>query len=420
MVSRMDNLLTPPSIASLTASLTPDARTLLSEARRAADKLELELWAVGGTVRDTAVGQPLVDVDLAVSRAAGQLASTIATNLGAAATFEERFGTASVAFEGERLDLATLRDERYETAGSLPTVTLGTSIERDLERRDFNVNAIALGLTGPRSDQLVDPFAGLADLARRRFAILHDRSFEDDATRIWRAARLSTQRNLRPTTATRMLLTEGARWLDAISGDRLWSEFQLIAERGRAGRTLGYLDEWGALAAVSPALALSVEAAAALRHRWRPLPAARLAAVVLARRSPNDAAGALRRLNAPSEVARTVEDARALLGAADQAPADLASIESLERLVRTEKDARLAARWLDPGQEALQPMLRRWERSRPHLDATALLAMGVPEGPEVGELLRRLHRGRYLGTLGTVAEARALVRHHLDRREDAG
>lgn len=413
-MSRMDNLLTRPSIQSLEAALSAPAQRLLRQTLTEAAGLDIELWAVGGPVRDVAANRPLADIDLAVSRHAERLAAAVADAIGAQPSFEERFGTASLTLDGDRLDLATLRAERYSAPGALPEVTLGVPIERDLERRDFNVNAIALGLTGPREGELLDPFDGLADLARRRFAVLHERSFEDDATRIWRAARLGAQRDLRPTAATRALLTVGARWLDTISGDRLWTEFELIAERGRAGRTLRALDDWGALEAVSPALRPTIEVERVLRHRWRPLPPAQLAAVLLGRRDAATATAALRRLNAPSEVEHAVSDTRLLLATDDVDP------EHLETLAGASSAARRAARWLDPRQVTLQRALGRWERTRPHLNARELMRLGVPEGPEVGTLLRCLRRGRYLGTLSTAAEARTLVRQHLEREEGAG
>lgn len=412
MVSRMDKPLTPPHRRTLEAALTAPAQALLRAATTEADARGLQLWAVGGTIRDVAAGDPLADVDLAVDRDALPLAHAVAQALGGIVSGEERFGTASVVAGGERLDLATLRDERYDAPGALPSVTLGATVEADLARRDFSVNALALALAGPRAGELLDPYDGLGDLAARRFEVLHQRSFEDDATRIWRAARLAAHHDLRPTAATRERLIEGTRWLDTVSGDRLWSEFALIAERGRAGRTLGLLDEWGALEATSPALALAEPARTALRRRWRPLPAARLAAVVLATREPPAASAALQRLNAPALVSRAVGDAHALLAG------PVAEPERLEALAKTGAEARVAARWLDPRQLGLQRELRRWERTRPHLGAEELLALGVAEGPDLGRLLRCLRRGRYLGTVGTMAEARTLVRRDRERQGD--
>lgn len=413
MVSRMDKPLTPPSIRSLSASLTPAARRLFESARTEATRLNLELWAVGGTVRDAVVGRQPADVDVAVRSDAAALARAVGASVGGAYSLEERFGTASITLEDDRLDLATLRAERYSAPGALPTVALGVAVEEDLRRRDFNVNSVALSLTGAGAGVVLDPFGGLNDLAAGRFHVLHDRSFEDDATRLWRAARLSVQRDLRPSRPTRNLIVEGANWLDTISGDRLWSEFALIADRGRAGRTLALLDQWGVLEATNRALPLRPTAQAALRHRWRPLAAAQLAAVVLGSREPASAAEALRRLSAPTVASRTVEGTQALLAASDADP------DRLEALTATSEEARRAARWLDATQAELQLALRRWERTRPPLTAAELLRMGVPEGPTVGRLLRCLRRGRYLGTLGTVGDARSLVRQHLERDEGA-
>lgn len=416
MVSRMAKPLTHPNIDLIRRTLSSTGRELLETARAHASDRGLQLWAVGGTVRDAVTGRTAVDIDLAVDREASSVAAAVADRYEGSWTAEERFGTASVSVGTDRLDVATLRSERYGQPGTLPTVQLGATIEADLERRDFSVNAIALGLTGPGRDQVVDPFGGLADLEARRFAVLHDRSFEDDATRIWRAARLSVAHDLRPTSETADLLATGARWLDAISGDRLWSEFALIAERGHAGRTLGLLDRWGALRGTSPALALSDDSRTALRHRWRPLPVARLAAVLLAKQPAQPSEAALARLNAPSAAVDAVRDARKLLEAGT---AGATEPDSLQGLAPTQLDGRVAASWLDPRQQELQQELRRWERTRPQLAATDLLTMGVPEGPEVGDLLRCLRRARYLGTLGSVAAARALVRQHLDHGSGA-
>ena len=416
MVSRMAKPLTPPSTGAIAEALSPAARALFQSARTEAARLDLELWAVGGTVRDVVLRRPVVDVDLAVGHDAASLATAVARAHGpeASVTVEERFGTASVDAGGERLDLATLRSERYATPGALPTVSLGATIDADLARRDFNVNAIAVGLSGPRAGQIVDPSDGLDGLSRRRFAVLHERSFEDDATRVWRAARLAAHRDLRPEVRTGELIVEGGRWLATISGDRIWAEFDLVAVRGHANRTLQFLDRWGSLAAVSEGFEFTLPTTRALRRRWRPLPVAQLSAVVFAPLAPRIANAALRRLNAPTESVRAVDDTRALL-----ATSEADGLDGLEVMTGSSEEARTAARWLDPRQSSMQRELRRWERTRPHLHATELLALGVPEGPDIGTLLRCLRRGRYLGRLGSTADARALVRRHLERREGA-
>ena len=394
----------------LRRSLPRTLRTLYDAALTAAQGLgEAELWAVGGTVRDAARGVTPRDLDLASGRDPSRLAREIADRTGGVATVEARFGTASVTlFDGPhegRIDLAALRTERYPRAGSLPEITLGASIEDDLGRRDYSVNAFALCVLGRDRGQVVDPFDGLGDLGRRRLRILHPRSFRDDATRLWRGARLAARIELRPDPATAVAIEQGTRYIEPISGARLWAEFALLAGERRVGRTLALLGSWGVLRGVHPAFEPAAEVARALRHRPGPHAPAVLAAVLLASRERR--ADVLGRLNAPLEAVDAVDGATALLAASDGEIAP----ELLERLRATGEAARRAALWIDPaGQPALQTALRRWERTRSHLDARALMRLGVPEGPAIGNMLGRLRGERYLGNLGGAAQARRTVR----------
>ena len=114
------------------------------------------------------------------------------------------------------------------------------------------------------------------------------------------------------------------------------------------------------------------------------------------------------RLTAPRSARRTVDEAARLIAARDRTPDTLTALEGVS------SEARVAARWLDPaGQRLLQRDLRRWERTRPPLDARALLRLGVAPGPALGEWLDRLRRERYLGTLRGAASARRTVRARL-------
>jgi tRNA nucleotidyltransferase (CCA-adding enzyme) len=316
-----------------------------------------------------------------------------------------------VTLDGHRLDLAALRSERYERPGALPTVRPGATIEEDLARRDFSVNAIALTATGPRRDELVDPFAGIQDLAARRLRVLHPRSFRDDATRLWRAARYVTRLRLQPDPETQTLIREGVRWLASISRDRLWAEFERIAGEPRPGAAFRLLEEWGVLGGVHRGWRLAESSRRALARLRGPLQADLLLALVLA--PLDDRAAIARRLGASREAMRAVEDAARLLGAGREG---VLAADSLEVLERTSQVGREAALRLDRTRQApLQTALRRWERTRPHLDAGALRAAGVERGPELGLWLRRLRRERFGGNLHSAADARRLVAAELAR-----
>ena len=414
-----DNVTTPPAFHSLWQVLPPTARDLLTVAIAAADAAASEMWVVGGALRDCAAGRALRDLDVAIASPDPDVAERLAHSTAERAdgawevSAEPRFGTASVRGETTRLEIAALRTERYATPGALPEVRFGASIEADLARRDFTVNAVALAVAGPRRGELLDPFGGLDDLAARRLRALHARSFADDATRLWRGARYAAALDLRPEAATAGWIAEGARWLGPISGARLWAELERTAAQRRTARTISLLDEWGVLRGVHERWVVSRAARSALRHRPGPHPPELLLAVLLALLPDRDAIAA--RLGAPRTAREALDAVVRLLAFSGTTPEHLANVEGAPAA------ARQAARWLDAGrQPSLQRALRRWERARSPLDAAALQRLGVPPGPELGAWLRRLRRERYLGTLGDAASARRLVRAERAREPDGG
>lgn len=365
---------------------------------------------MGGAVRDLALRRAIRDLDLASSADPVPLAEAAARALDGSLESHPRFGTASAVGAAGRIDFARLRTETYAAPGALPDPVLATTIEADLARRDFTVNAIALCLCGPHAGELIDPFRGLEDLAARRLRVLHANSFRDDATRIWRAARYAARLALRPDPVTLAAIKAGTRWLATVSGERLWAEFALTAAEPSPLRPLALLEEWGALEASAPGFHLHPDARRALARRG-PLELGRLAAVVLA---PLEAHATISSRFAPREVTRAVEDARALLGSG--AAAEATTPDSLTSLERTSEAGRAAALLLAPAeQRLLQGELRRWERTSAHLTAADLTTLGVLEGPALGEWLRLLRRERFLGNLHTKADARQLVRTELGR-----
>lgn len=407
-VSRTAQLLIRPSISALRRALAPPLRHVLDAATEAARDAHAPLWAVGGPVRDLAVGRAIRDLDFATDRPA-PLAEAIAETLGGRVHLEPRFGTASVTGGTPeapwRIDLAALRTEHYVRPGALPTVRLGATIEADLARRDFTVNALALPLTAEAGRGLIDPLGGLADLAARRLRVLHAASFRDDGTRLWRAARFAARLDLRPDAETARCIAEGARWLDAISARRLWREFALVAAEPCAGAAVRLLDRWGILAAANPALALTAESRAALARVRGALPPEVLLALLLAVRGTAERAAAVARLGAPRDAARAVEDAARLL-ALPVTP----TAEAVEAAAGSLLAAHQAVRLLDPARRPLLAAVARWERTRPPLTTTEVIALGIPAGPRLGAALAGLRRARYLGTLRDAPAARALVR----------
>ncbi len=181
---------------------------LLTLVARVAGEEGCELQLVGGPIRDLLLGREVVDVDLVVASDPRELADAIvgySRDETLKIVAHDRFGTLRIETSDAHVDLAQLRAESYEHPGALPRVRPG-DLSEDMHRRDFGVNALvcALDASHPGSAmQISDLEGGLEDLDRRRLRILHPRSFHDDPTRIWRAARLSARLETRLQGASR-------------------------------------------------------------------------------------------------------------------------------------------------------------------------------------------------------------------------
>jgi len=172
-----------------------------------------EAYLVGGCVRDLLLAAGSVDVDLVVEGDAPAFAGRCAEAFGGSCVTHRRFGTVTLqAADGFKVDVATARRETYERPGALPRVERGT-IQDDLLRRDFTVNAMAMALNKASFGRLIDPRGGQRDLRRRLVRVLHPKSFIDDPTRILRAVRFEERLGFRRERAT-------ARWLKAAVADR--------------------------------------------------------------------------------------------------------------------------------------------------------------------------------------------------------
>ena len=172
-----------------------------------------KLYIVGGLVRDLFLERTNLDLDLVVEGDAINLAQEMARTWQGKLTTHPRFGTAKLQWSNWSVDLATARAETYARPGALPTVKPGT-ISTDLVRRDFTINAMAVELNPGHFGELLDPHRGRDDLYGKRIRVLHDRSFIDDATRIWRALRYEQRLDFQIEPATLRLLKKDTAMLD--------------------------------------------------------------------------------------------------------------------------------------------------------------------------------------------------------------
>ncbi len=328
------------------------------------------VWVVGGAVRDALLGLEPRELDLVVEGDAIAVGRRAAERAGGELTAHERFGTATVRAGALELDLASARRERYVAPGALPEVELGASIEEDLARRDFSVNAIAVALDDGRVASV--PHA-LEDLDRRLLRVLHDRSFADDPTRLLRLARYAARLGFAAEAHTAALAA--AADLAGVSGERLGAELRLLLREPQPA-ALAALERHAP--AVLPGLAVDparTEAAlaatpadarrdlVALASAWAPdderlralgFPAADRRILAAAGRAAQ-LRGALDAATRPSEVRRVL----------DREPVEAAALAGGEH----------ARRWI-----------AEWRHVRPALSGADLLAAGL-RGPALGAAL---------------------------------
>ncbi len=266
-----------PGAAEFRKALQNESAALLDSVLEAADSRGFAVYAVGGPVRDLLSGKPIRDVDLVLEGGDAVGLATLAAAPDARVTRHDRFGTVRLQREATAVDLSAARRETYAHGGALPRVEPG-SLEDDLARRDFTVNALALPLSREaqrKHSGIVDPAEGIADLASGHLRILHPRSFHDDPTRALRAARLGPRLGLSLTRGSRTALRDALRdgVFGRVSGDRLRRELVKTFEDAQLGvdpsGVLRLLSTWHVLGALEPGLDLPRAAVVPLRRLGR-------------------------------------------------------------------------------------------------------------------------------------------------------
>ena len=382
---------------------------------------------VGGMVRDVLRDRPPGDPDLVVQEdapsldAAAHFGTLLAEALGGSVSAPSQFGTVKLEAGGLTVDVATARREVYESPGALPSVRPGT-INEDMGRRDFTVNTIAVDLARGRFGTILDRHDGVNDLSSRVLAVLHDRSFADDPTRAFRAIRYEARLRIEMSLVTEAMLRRNLGHVDALSGDRVRHEFERIFAEPAPEVVLARANVLGLLQAVLPGLTWSAEMSEAARSLREAAPSLGTAgptgylALLASPLSQEDAEQLTERLNAPRPWAKVIEDTVLVWEQLPNlAPADISPSGVYDMLEGASQEAVFAWAVLSTGAVAtrLRDYLDKLRHVRTLLTGDDLLALGVAQGPLVGDLLRELLVARLDGLVASRGDEEALVRRRL-------
>jgi tRNA nucleotidyltransferase (CCA-adding enzyme) len=227
---------------------------LLTTVGEVAESLGFDAYAVGGFVRDIFLFQENLDVDVVIEGDGIEFAKALAASLHGRVRAHEKFRTAVVILpDGQKIDVATARLEYYKSPGALPTVEMG-SIKLDLYRRDFSINTLAIKLNPERFGTLIDFFGGQRDLKRKVIRVLHNLSFVEDPTRVFRAIRFEQRFGFKIAKLTSGLINNAVRmdFFKELTGRRLLAELRLILGEDKPVKALRRLNEYKLLKVIHP------------------------------------------------------------------------------------------------------------------------------------------------------------------------
>lgn len=403
-------------------------------------RLGLSLYVVGGFVRDLLLGLENLDVDLVVEGDGIAFARALAKECAGRVKVHEQFGTAVVLLpDGFKLDVATARTEYYEYPTALPTVEQ-SSIKKDLYRRDFTINTLAVALSPRNFGQLIDFYGGQRDLKERLIRVLHSLSFVEDPTRVFRAIRFELRFDFHLSKDT-LALIKGAVKMELfhrLSGQRLLEELRLLFSERTARQAVRRLGDLDLLRFIHPTLEWSVR----LNRRLTDLEAAldwyRLSrldrtvngwvvyAMALAEAMPEQAVRDMLERFPFTEAERiaitearfmTQQVCRTLTRRAPLRPSETVAILtglSEECLVFL-----LAKNASETAKRYVSQYLTTYRDVKPVLTGRALQACGLKPGPLYRTILDRLTEARLNGEVHSEAEERALVKEFIERPRSA-
>ena len=216
-------------------------------------------YVVGGFVRDLFLFRNNEDIDIVIEGDGVEFAKGYAKVKGARVHSHEKFGTAVIIFsDGFKIDVASARMEYYKFPAALPTVEM-SSIKLDLYRRDFTINTLAIHLNPQRFGILIDFFSAQRDIKDNVIRVLHNLSFVEDPTRVFRAIRFEQRFGFSIGKLTSWLIENAVKmdFFKRLSGRRVFTELRLILEEENPTPAIVRLDDYDLLKFIHPSIKLN-------------------------------------------------------------------------------------------------------------------------------------------------------------------
>ena len=418
-----------PNLAQLLSSKSSaEYKRVFDLCREIASELDSvdDVYLVGGVVRDLILGRKPGDIDLSVVGDARAFAETLAYRLRASSPVESQFltykiPTSSLALECiSSIDVVNARTETYAGPASLPDIT-PAGIEDDLRRRDFTVNSMGISLNDGDWGILVDPMNGFSDIMRKRIKVHTDSSFELDPTRIFRTVRYAVRLGFSIDTHTTDLISNSLQHIDRLSGARVRHEFELMLAESERVEILRKSEELGLIAAISPGLRIGSKALQVLDSQTGDgvltdaLPD--LLAIATFGLNEAEARQTVERFDGPAGWGESITgnaELAKLVAVLDQdnlRPSEVA--ETLGPIPLASIRAYVSVGPPLPRRDHLNEYIDKIRFVKTDLTGDDLIAIGIPQGPVIGQLIDVVRRAKQDGQVSSKQEELELAKSRL-------
>ena len=399
---------------------------VLKTAGEVADRMGMNVYLVGGSVRDLLLGLANLDIDLVIEGDGILFARELSATLHARSRLHHRFGTAQLIHEGLKFDIATARTEYYESPAALPKVET-SSIKKDLYRRDFTINTLAIKLNQKEFGLLTDFFGGQRDLKEKTIRVLHNLSYVEDPTRAFRAVRFAERFGFKLSKHTANLISAVIKMnlFEKLSGSRLYEELLIAFNETNPVKTLKKLSDYELLKVIHKNLVFDEKLEARLLSMYETLAWYNLLYLeekadagilylmaLLSHLDDNDRKEALERLSAPSKlkgiILKSILEAAAILKKLPLSdPANLyhlladIGIETILFSMALTKDVQK--------KKDISHFLVDLKKVKPSFKGSDLKKLGIQQGPVYSLILKELLDEKLRGKLKSEEDEREFV-----------
>lgn len=363
-------------------------------------------YLVGGAVRDFLIGRETLDYDVVIFGPPLSFAKKLASKIGGEIKKRSQFQTIQVRGAGLVIDLARARGEVYSFPGALPKISPTDSLNEDLQRRDFTINAIAFSLLKGEVGKILDPFSGRKDLKKKKLRVLYRGSFRDDPTRAFRGIRYRHRFSFSFHWTTQKEFHEALKVIPNISFERVKNELMRISEEENRALMFEEIYKRGLIESILGSQVKKLPAFEELHQSLSPPQTDHwiyfFSLFLMPYRNSKDK---IESLPLRREERRSLHEILSL--SITSPPRTLEEAHTLLESVSDNVVKTLALFWGE--KEFLEIYLKKRRSIKPYLTPYDLMSLGIKKGPFINKVINSIKLERLKGKIKTQEDEKRFV-----------